>query len=323
VPVLVMCVPWYAFAPWEVNARYGSIASLFLEAVPIYARYVYMGVGFTVLIFGLLGVWKTIIRIERRTDVAPEWAGLAGLAIGAFVLHCVLPVPVQSRFIVLLLPSVVLFSAAGVDEIARLLGARLPIAAVRIVLVLGLIGASYVESFALPLQLRNQGYEALVRDVAAKVSDVPQVWLISSDSSGEGCLVSAVALRETRPSSYILRARTILGGGDMYWRNMEDRFDTSTKLAGLLDGLPVTIIVIDDQIPPEMHRPYQDRLRELVTSQGDKWEFIGSYPQTRGAVVFLNSLHVYARRPIASLTIAAPAIRLDRLKALMVRPELR
>jgi hypothetical protein len=30
---------------------------------------------------------------------------------------------------------------------------------------------------------------------------------------------------------------------------MQDRFDTPRKLASVLDNIPVTIIVIDDQIP--------------------------------------------------------------------------
>ena len=44
-------------------------------------------------------------------------------------------------------------------------GARLPIGVVRVGLALALIAAFCVESFALPLQLRNGGYEALVQDV--------------------------------------------------------------------------------------------------------------------------------------------------------------
>jgi len=159
----------------------------------------------------------------------------------------------------------------------------------------------------------------------ARLANVPQVWLISSDAFGEGALVCAVALEERRPNSYVLRARTILAGGDIWGRNSQDRFDTPAKLAGLLDDIPVTIIVIDadDHIPPDMHRPYQDRLRQLVAGEGEKWELIASYPQTQGRIVLPNSLHVYARRPVASLTIAAPAIRLERLRALMTRKELR
>jgi hypothetical protein len=223
---------------------------------------------------------------------------------------------------VLLIPSVVLFSAAGVDKIARRLDARLPIGVVRVVLALVLMTAFCMQSFALPLRLRNTGYEGAVREVMARVASVPQVWLISSDSIGEGSLVAAVALQEMRPNSYVLRARTILGGGDMYWRNMQDRFDTPAKLAALLDDLPVTIIVIDDQIPPILNRPYQARLKKLATNDSEEWKLIGSYPQTRDGIAYPNSVHLYARRPVGALAISAPKIRLDRLKALMVRKEL-
>jgi hypothetical protein len=108
----------------------------------------------------------------------------------------------------------------------------------------------------------------------------------------------------------------------MYWRNMQDGFDTPVKLAGLLDDVRVTIIVIDDHLPSDFHRPYQESSKE-TRSESEQWELTGSYPQTQGGIAFPNSLHVYARRPVASFAIAAPAIRLDRLRALMVREELR
>jgi hypothetical protein len=224
---------------------------------------------------------------------------------------------------VLLIPSLVLFSAAGIEEIARWSAARSPIAVVRVGLAAALITAFGVESFALPLQVRNAGYEALVQDVVARLSNVPQIWLVSSDSTGEGSLVAAVAVGETRPGSYVLRGKTILAGGDWFWRNTEDRFATPEKLAAILDELSVTIIVIDDRVAPDQQRPYHERLKKLVAGRGDRWELIGSYPQTRDGVVVTNSLHVYARRPVASLSFVAPVIPLERLKALMIRKELR
>jgi hypothetical protein len=322
VPVLVACVPWYVLTLGMVEDSWEGGSSYWLKATGSFSRSVYLALGYTVLLFGLIGLWATIIQVKHRAQVAPEWAALAGLAIGTFALQCIIPTGVSSRFMVTMLPSIVLFSAAGVDIIAHRLGARLPIGVARIGLAVALIAAFCAESFTLPLRLRNGGYEALVRDVA-RVANTPQIWLISSGATGERCLVAAVALQEARPNSYVLRGKTILAGGDWLWRNQNDRFDTPAKLAALLDDMPVTIIVIDDQIPPDLHRPYQDRLRELVASEGDRWELIGSYTQTQDGIVFANSLHVYARRPVASLTIAAPSIRLDRLRALMVRKELR
>ena len=323
IPVLIACVPWYVFTLNMLNGWTGDGVSFRAQAVAGFAWSIYLSAGLPVLIFALIGLWKTIIRVKPRAELAPEWAALAGLAIATLLLCSVAPAPIDDRYMLPVLPSIALFSAAGVNEIAHRVGARLPIRIVRAGLALTLTAACCVESFGLPLQLRNRGYDALVRDVMARVSDVPQVWLISSGSIGEGCLVAAVALQEARPISYVLRGKTILGGGDMLWRNMQDRFDTPAKLASLLDEIPVTIVVIDDRVPPGEHRPYQDRLRKLLATESDRWEPIGSYPQIQGGMAFTNSLHVYARRPVSSLTITTPAIQLDRVRALMVRNELR
>jgi hypothetical protein len=322
-PVLVFCIPWYVFAPSIINGRGGSVSSLLVEAVPGYIRFLYLGIGLPVLIFALIGVWDTIIQIRPRTKVAPEWAALAGLAIATFCLHCVLPVPVDSRYVVLLIPPLTLFSAAGVNRIAPLVAFRLPIGAVRVGLALILMVAFCTESFALPLQLRNEGYGKLVRDVRGRVSNVPQIWLISSGSTGEGCLVAAVALQERRPESYVLRGKTILAGGDWFWRSTQDRFDTPAKLARLLDDLRVTLIVIDDSVSPAQQQPYHARLKKLVASESETWKLIGSYPQMENGIVLPNSLQVYARRPVAALAVAPPVFPLERLKALMIRKELR
>jgi len=323
VPVLVAGVPWYVFTVGMVEDGWEGGSSYWLKATVNFSRDIFLALGFAVLIFALTGLWTTIIQVKRRAEVAPEWAALAALAAATFALHCIIPTGAVSRFMVTVVPSIVLFAAAGIDNIAHRVGDRLPLRAVPIGLAVTVIVAFCAESFTLTLPLRNGGYEALVRDMMAQVSNRPQVWLISSNWGGEGSLVAAVALQEARPASYVLRGKTILAGGDWLWRNQQDRFDTAAKLAGLLDDLSVTIIVIDDQIPPSRHRPYQDRLRKLVAGDADKWEPIGSYPQMQDGVMFPNSLHVYARRPVASLAIAAPAIRLDRLKGLMVRKELR
>jgi hypothetical protein len=320
-PVVVTCVPWYVFAHSMLVGFWQSGASLRVHAVSGFAGCIYLSLGFLVLVFASIGVWERIIRVKPRTEVAPEWAALAALAIATFILFCVLPVGIESRYMVPLIPSVVLFAAAGVNEVGRRLGARFPTPAVRFGLVLILMAAFSLESFALPLQLRNGGYEALVRDVEARVSNVPQVWLISSGSTGEGCLVAAVALREAHPNSYVVRAKKILAGGDWHWRNQQDRFDTPAKLAEVLDAIPVTIVVIDDRVPAEQHRPYQDRLRKLVKS--DPWEPVGSYSQTQGGVLFANSLHAYSRRPLTALALSPPAIQQERLIALIGRDKLR
>jgi hypothetical protein len=323
VPVLVFCVPWYVFTLHMAEDGLLAGGSRFWIQAPDFGRSIYAALGLAVLLFASIGLWTTCAQIIGRTELATEWAALAGLAAAAFLLHCIIPTGADTRYMVTVVPSIVLFSAAGIDAIAQRFNARRSVGVVRAGLSLALIAVFYMESFALPLQLKNEGYATLVRDVETRVFDAPQVWLVSSGSTGEGCLVAAVALQEGRSKSYVLRSKTILAGGDWLWNNTEDRFDTPEKLAALLDELPVTIVVIDDRVPPEQQRPYHDRLRKLVASESERWELLGSYTQTQNRIVFANSLHVYARRPVGAFSMPGPIIRLDRLKPLMVRTELR
>ena len=87
VPVVVTCVPWNVFWPGEIDVRGGSVTSLFVDAAPGYVWFVYLGVRLPVFIFLLIGARETIIRVKPWTEVAPEWAALAGLAIATFILH--------------------------------------------------------------------------------------------------------------------------------------------------------------------------------------------------------------------------------------------
>ena len=135
-------------------------------------------------------------------------------------------------------------------------------------------------------------------------------------------MVAAVALQERRPGSYVLRGKTILAGGDWFWQNTQDRFDTRAKLDKLLDEMHVTLVVLDDGVPPPEQRAYQQRLQKVVADENETWQLIGSYPQTEDGNVLPNSLHVYAHRPVAALAAVAPVLPLERLKSLMVRKEL-
>lgn len=320
-PPLLIAVPWYVVTLAMVEDGVGGGEPLWIQG-PKFAWDIYAGVGVAALVFALIGVWITLIQVRQRAVVAPEWAALAALAVALFVLHSVIPTGAENRYMVPVIAPVVLFSAAGVDYVARL-ARRWPYALMRSGLAALVLAAFGIQCFALPLQLRNGGYNAMVKDVASQLSNAPQVWLVSSSSTGEGSLVAAVALQESHPASYVLRGKTLLAGGDWLWNNTQDRFDTPAKLSALLDQIPVTVVVIDDLIPTVEKRPYQNRLKALVADEPQRWALVGSYPQVDGGVTYPNSLHVYARQPIADLRGAAPQVDLDRLKELMVRSELR
>jgi hypothetical protein len=179
-----------------------------------FIRSIYLALGSVVLVFAVIGVWTKVVHNTRRAELSPEWPALAALAVATFGLHCVVPTGVENRYMVTVIPSIVLFTAAGVDYVGYRIGARLPTGIVWVGLAAVVILAFCAETFTFSVQPRNAGYDVLVQDVMGRLSNAPHIWLVSSDGDGEGRLVAAVALREAHPSSYVLRGKTILAGGD-------------------------------------------------------------------------------------------------------------
>jgi Dolichyl-phosphate-mannose-protein mannosyltransferase len=319
-PPLLIAVPWYVATLAMLEDGVGGGEPFWVQGAK-FGWDIYAAVGIVVLVLAAIGVYTALIA-RHRAAVAPEWAAIAALAIALFALHSVIPTGAENRYMVPVIPCVALFAIAGVDYAAGRFARNVSYVIARVGVAAVVLAAFALQSFALPLQLRNGGYGAMVAEVTNKLSNVPQVWLVSASSTGEGSLVAAVALQENQRASYVLRARTLLAGGDWLWNNTEDRFDTPAKLAGLLDEIPVTIVVVDDLVPAVEKRPYQDRLKTLVAGEPGRWALIGSYPQVDGGVAYPNSLHVYARQPLADRRLAAPAVDLPRVKQLMVRKEL-
>lgn len=318
-PVLAICIPWYVFTFRTVEAvQVDGDLSFRLELIEAFSRYLYNGLGIAVLLLAAVGFYAKIIRPWRSRAVEGEWAALAGLAIGILALHCAVAAALEARYMVALVPSIVLFAAAGIAQVSvwllRIFPLRLPVS---FGLSLGVLLAFAVQSFALPMNLRNTGYETLAADISAKLEHIPQVWLISSGSIGEGSLIAAIALHEKRPGTFALRGSKILVSEDWVGRNNRDLYDTPDKLAALLNSIPVAIVAIDDRVPPYEHRPYHDRLRALIAGSDAQWEQIGSYTLVRGQSVFANAVRVYARRPVSALIRDPPAIHIGQIRRLI------
>jgi hypothetical protein len=102
--------------------------SPFWIQAPEIGQSTYAALGPAVVLFASIGLWMTINQVGRRAKVLLDWAALAKLAVATFAPHCIIPTGSEGRYVmILLLPSIFLFSAAGVDGIAHRLGASRPL----------------------------------------------------------------------------------------------------------------------------------------------------------------------------------------------------
>ncbi|EEF24958.1 conserved hypothetical protein, partial [Ricinus communis] len=187
------------------------------------------------------------------------------MAASVLLIQCVVPAGLEARYMLQLLPALVLFAAAG---LRRMPAFAWSVASVAILLTV----------FHLPSTLRNRGYDAIATDLAGQPATAV---LLISDARGEGSMVAAIALRERRPRTLVLRGSKLLVSEDWLGRNSQPRFASIDALRAMLDAIPVNAILIDRAIEPQQARSYHRQLAALIEADPQHWQRHASYNITR------------------------------------------
>lgn len=324
VPVLATCVPWYL---WTHNMSEGAWVGdslgtpFFLQALTLFPLIIISSLGFVLLLPSILGVVVHILWRWKDRNVDPTWAGLAALMFATFTIHCVIPASIEPRFMVTIMPPLLLFATAGIIELSTHIPSIKHAPAFGCILLLVFATGFFRETFEVPGRNRNRGYETVARELKEHSSVNPQVYLIVSDSRGEGGMIAAISVKEKRPGSIILRGSKIFVDEDWLGRMAENRFHTVADITCLFDRIPINFVVLDDTVPLANRRPYHDKVRSVVTRDTRTWEVMGIYPLIRGNHEYKEGLHIYARRSLRSQTTPMKA-DLDLIRHLTFRKHL-
>jgi hypothetical protein len=295
VPVLIACVPWYALTAGMTRGTWGGSPDgtpYWITASGDFSKALLFGLGPVVLLLAVAGIWAKLVQPFRMRQVSPVWAALFAFAAATWVLLCAVPTGSPSRFMVSLVPVIVLFAAAGVQFLACRF---LPAARGAPALYLAVAMVFMVRVFQVPDDLKFSGFRQIVAALASVPMQARRVVLIASDSKGEGAMVAAIAMAEPRPYTYALRGSKILVEEDWLQRSSTERTGGVAEMAALLARIPVDVVVIDASLPQANRRPYHDKLAEAVTQAGAAWRALPPFSVERAGRVFPDALHLYVR----------------------------
>jgi hypothetical protein len=90
-----------------------------------------------------------------------------------------------------------------------------------------------------------------------------------SDESGEGALVTDVAVRRLHPRPIVVRGSKLLGTDNWNGYNFTMRFSTPQAVIQELEDLHVAYLVIDSS-PDAIRLPYWSLVKRLVESHEDR-----------------------------------------------------
>ncbi len=224
-----------------------------------------------------IGIVVTVLAPMLRKPVAARPAVMLALILAVWIFHSLVPAGVEDRKLLIAVPALILFLFAGGIWVADRLPLGNPLARWRRALIA--IAAAVVfsfQTFAIP-QVRHYGYTEAARFITSIPSSRAATILVSSESGGEGLLVSEIAMDEPHPSRTIIRGTKALA--DVDWNVSEYRslFSNPAEVMNYLDQQNVNLVVLDT-FAPQTHFLH-DRLLKETVQQSARMHLIATFPR--------------------------------------------
>ena len=315
-PVIAFCIPWYVLARKLSRGAMSGVDphhpfSFLLQATVVFPLWTVQAIGAVLGCLAALGVWIALIAPKRGTSA--YWSALASIAIGVLIIQCVVPASLEPRFMVQLLPSILLLAAAGAQWLMGgipSIGISGSIARPAAWLIAAVI--SLVPVFHIPTQVRNSGYDAVASALIIDAKRTGGAMLVTSDSIGEGSIVAAVAMNDIRPGAVVVRGSKVLTNEDWLGRGSRERFGTPDELRSFLNDIPINEVVIDRATDPQWRRPYHAMVTQMMLTHRSEWVLQGTYDLVRRGRDMPQSVQIFVRRPDGGEQIAQ-AVNMQKL----------
>lgn len=294
--VAVLCAPVYLLTIDMMHDQFpyhASRATVFFS-VSFYGEQLVHRTGGCLLVLAVVGVVnRVIIPLWRKEEIHPTWAALGSLFVSTWVFYLFVLVNPEGRYLLPLIPALLLFMVDGLQCVYRqvekrlLLSPRLGEALVGMVVLFGTqleFGLSHKDW---------RGYGEVASLITQKQEWTNAIVMVSSDPIGEGMLIAEVALKDHRPNRYVLRASKILAKDTWMGKRYQKRFDSPAEIMDFLTSIPVGILVIDISVDPSEETEHHRQLQAMIRLFSDKWHLVGQHALTRNGRLYPNAIHVY------------------------------
>lgn len=283
--VLVLCGPWYLLTAREVAGTWAEDPGWHYSktAAAVYAEHGLRALGLALSPVVALGfIERVLLPSPSSRRASGRWAAVAALGLSVWIFHTAVPAGYEDRYLVPIMPTLVMLLAAGAVRLARALE-YLPVApSASRPLVAVIISAVFLfATFHVPRKTEI-GFVQVAADILARPEFTNSVVLVSSEADGEGMLISEIAMRESRPGHFVLRATKALARIDWNATSQQPYYTTPADLIGYLDHIPVGVLVLDLS-PPRVVYAHHALLRTTVGRYPDRFQLVAVYPSNSGS----------------------------------------
>jgi len=273
--VVGIAAPWYLWVP---DARhqsvipFGGVKFIITPRLMATPKTWWDMLGEAPAILAIIGVLVYGKRIFRGS-VSCKWLAGLSVLVGAYVFRCVIGAW-EDRHLVTNVPIILMFSVAGAAWLLSLpmlsrIPARFKMAVVGVALAVSLV----LNIHKSPLK-HHYGFDRAAQNLVSNPRFTKSVLLVCGDPSGEGMLISEIAMRESRPGHIILRATKLLANSDWMRWNYKPLFNNQADTMQYVESIPAGIVVFDREGPKS---PHGNLLFEGIRQHPGKWELLARY----------------------------------------------
>ena len=267
--MVAAAAPWNYFlarvALGSVGLIRSDLASLIHRSVALLRA---LGIQEGVFLpFAVIGVWRKIVRPLRSGHVGAIWASNLALILAACLFHAIAPGELPERYVLPALAPMLLFAIAGIQWAACLVPPRRWSVGWRTAGIATLTAAAFF-GFQFRLIKKEPSDFQLTAERLAQ-DPTPRVILASGDVHDEGMVVSEIAMRDSRPRHFVLRASKVLAESDWMGKGYKALFNSPSAISEYLDSVPVDYVLINPMPHEYMH---QQLLAETLRTEAQIWQ---------------------------------------------------
>jgi len=298
-PVALLAGPWMIYSTGISKEGMTDLTPMqyLVEAVPYYLESTPFIFGWGITALAFLGVGAGLRQVLKFRIMSADSASLLALMVGTCIVLVLVPVGLTTRYMLTLVPLVMLASACGVQCLTRFLPHRIALLAGPLIF----MTAFYLVA-GFPMK-DVHGFSEAVQMLSPEILDgSDESWLVSSDPRGEGAVIASAAFQSLKrvPSSLrVYRAGKELASSDWMGRGYKTSVDTPQALLELLDKKKITWIMLDLSVPEHQRRSHDHLLARVLDSSKEKWVLAHEQPVKRRAGQ-IGRLLVYQRRGVSS-----------------------
>jgi hypothetical protein len=245
--VALLCVPWQILTLHVAERGWddGDHPGYTLIALRDFALILLQLAGVGLAVLALLGIAVMVVGPVLRKRVESRPAVMSALILCTWVFHAIVPAGVEDRKMLIAVPALVLFVFAGGLWVADRLPFTGGLAGWRRRIV-ALAGAfSFVSGvLAIPHQ-QHYGYLEAARFITSQPDLRRETILVSSNSIGEGLLVSEIAMDEPRPDRIVVRGTKALANVDWNGTTYRSLYSTPEQVTQAIESLHINLVVVD------------------------------------------------------------------------------